>query len=206
MRAYHQTVYEAVDALTHMNGVFLGCLPLEIRFGRQEFGKVLWIGGLDDTITERYSAPHKPPFFLGPRSNLHAHAQTSVAGVLRLGHGQVSRHSCIEAVRLDHLLSARGGPAGARHDAGRPHRQLYGHLPPLLIPLEPPLTPHAHTLSWMRRQAQGGLLPHSAHIPWLRVLVAHSALLSHPPQQQGPRLCPADLSASGRARLLTAGR
>lgn len=48
-----QTVYEAVDALTHMNGVFLGCLPLEIRFGRQEFGKVLWIGGLDDTMTER---------------------------------------------------------------------------------------------------------------------------------------------------------
>jgi hypothetical protein len=46
-------VYEAVDALTHMNGVFLGCLPLEIRFGRQEFGKVLWIGGLDDTMTER---------------------------------------------------------------------------------------------------------------------------------------------------------
>lgn len=47
-------MYEAVDALTHMNGVYLGCLPLEIRFGRQEFGKVLWIGGLDETITERY--------------------------------------------------------------------------------------------------------------------------------------------------------
>lgn len=36
-----------------MNGVYLGCLPLEIRFGRQEFGKVLWIGGLDETMSER---------------------------------------------------------------------------------------------------------------------------------------------------------
>jgi len=47
------TVHEAVDAMCHLTGAILGCMPLEIRFGRQEYGKVLWIGGFDETVTER---------------------------------------------------------------------------------------------------------------------------------------------------------
>eukprot|EP01090_Pellita_catalonica_P016403 TRINITY_DN4676_c0_g1_i1.p1 TRINITY_DN4676_c0_g1~~TRINITY_DN4676_c0_g1_i1.p1 ORF type:complete len:377 (-),score=59.65 TRINITY_DN4676_c0_g1_i1:2380-3510(-) len=41
------TIYEAVDAMMHLNGCILGSMAIVIRFGRQEFGKILWAGLAD---------------------------------------------------------------------------------------------------------------------------------------------------------------
>eukprot|EP00005_Dracoamoeba_jomungandri_P001261 CAMPEP_0174252444 /NCGR_PEP_ID=MMETSP0439-20130205/1911_1 /TAXON_ID=0 /ORGANISM="Stereomyxa ramosa, Strain Chinc5" /LENGTH=363 /DNA_ID=CAMNT_0015332979 /DNA_START=6 /DNA_END=1095 /DNA_ORIENTATION=- len=47
-----RSVYEAVDAMYNLNGVYLARMGIVIKFGRQERGRELWVGGLSKNITK----------------------------------------------------------------------------------------------------------------------------------------------------------